>query len=326
MLLTVLLWLLAAVVLAVLAVVGFFVLKTRRIVAWVERTMPPAGKFIDIKGNRIHYVDVGEGPPIVFLHGLGAQLHHFTAPLFKVFGPGYRLIALDRPGSGYSSRARGSTGRLPEQADIICTFMEKLGLEKPVIVGHSLGGSVALAIAVEHPEAISGLVLLAALTHKEVDLRPEFKALFVSSPLKRFILAHTVSAPAGLKYGMKTMGLIFAPHPPPKNYMTENGGYIGLRPSHYYASATDFAVIEMDLPRLSERYNEIKVPSGLLFGGVDPIITLEVQGTPVKDKIEGLELEIADNLGHMPQFIGPEQVTAFIRRIAERAFAKRVSA
>lgn len=94
MLLTVLLWLLAAIVVACLAVVGYFVFRTRRIVAWVERTMPPAGKFIDIKGNRIHYVDVGEGPPIVFLHGLGAQLHHFTHPLFKVFGPGYRLIAL----------------------------------------------------------------------------------------------------------------------------------------------------------------------------------------------------------------------------------------
>ena len=122
------------------------------------------------------------------------------------------------------------------------------------------------------------------------------------------------------------MELIFAPHPPPKDYMTENGGYIGLRPSHYYASATDFAVIEMDLPRLSERYNEIKVPSGLLFGGVDPIISLDVQGTPAKEKIEGLELEVADNLGHMPQFIGPEQVASFIRRIAERAFGGRVSA
>ncbi|HEV2507443.1 MAG TPA: alpha/beta hydrolase [Mesorhizobium sp.] len=325
MLLTVLLWLLAVIVLACLSVVGYFVFRTRRIVAWVERTMPPAGKFIDIKGNRIHYVDVGEGPPIVFLHGLGAQLHHFTHPLFKVFGPGYRLIALDRPGSGYSTRARGSSGRLPEQAEIVRAFMEKLGLEKPVIVGHSLGGSVALAIAVEHPEAISGLVLLAALTHREVELRPEFKALFVSSPLKRFILAHTVSAPAGLKYGMKTMELIFAPHPPPKDYMTENGGYIGLRPSHYYASATDFAVIEMDLPRLSERYNEITVPSGLLFGGVDPIISLDVQGTPVKEKIEGLELEVAENLGHMPQFIGPEQVASFIRRIAGRAFGGRIS-
>lgn len=326
MLLTILLWLVAAIVAVAVAVAGYFVFKTQRIVAWVERTMPPAGKFIEVKGNRIHYVDVGEGPPIVFLHGLGAQLHHFTDPLFKVFGSGYRLIALDRPGSGYSTRARGSTGRLPEQADIVCAFMEQLGLEKPVIVGHSLGGSVALAIAVEHPDAISGLVLLAALTHKEVELRPEFKALFVSSPLKRFVLAHTVSAPAGLKYGMKTMGLIFAPHPPPKNYMTDNGGYIGLRPSHYYASATDFAVIEMDLPRLSERYNEIEVPSGLLFGGVDPIIRIEVQGTPVKEKIQGLDLEVAEGLGHMPQFIGPETVAAFIRRIAERAFAGRRTA
>ena len=139
-------WLIAAVAagLALLAGAGFlgyFALATRRIAAEAERLVPPSGKFVTVGGNRIHYVEKGEGPPILFIHGLGAHLHHFRHPLFEAFGPGYRLIALDRPGSGYSVRAAGATARLPEQASVISGFIEALGLEKPLLVGHSLGGA-----------------------------------------------------------------------------------------------------------------------------------------------------------------------------------------
>ena len=128
-------WLIAAgaagtAVLAVAAVIAHYALKTRRIAAEAERLVPAAGSFVTVGQNRIHYVEKGEGPPILFIHGLGANLHHFRHPLFDAFGPGYRLIALDRPGSGYSVRAAGATARLPEQAAVIAGFIEALGLEK----------------------------------------------------------------------------------------------------------------------------------------------------------------------------------------------------
>ncbi|WP_244497941.1 alpha/beta fold hydrolase [Mesorhizobium sp. Root695] len=179
MLLSILSWLLA--VLLLLAVLGIasLVLATLWIAAKAERLVPPVGKFLEIDGNRIHYVDQGEGRPIVFVHGLGAQLHHFRHTLFGRFGPGYRLIALDRPGAGYSARASGATGSLPEQAEIVRRFIEALGLERPLVVGHSLGGAIALTFAVEHPDVICGIALLSPLTHMEAGAREKLGSLYI---------------------------------------------------------------------------------------------------------------------------------------------------
>ncbi|RUW18127.1 alpha/beta fold hydrolase, partial [Mesorhizobium sp. M4B.F.Ca.ET.013.02.1.1] len=230
MLLSILSWLLGGLLLLAVAVVVGLVLATWWISAKAERLVPARGKFVEIDGNRIHYVEEGEGRPIVFLHGLGAQLHHFRHTLFGRFGPGYRLIALDRPGSGYSVRASDATGRLPEQAEIVRRFIDRLGLEKPLVVGHSLGGAIALTLAVEHPGTISGIALLAPLTHLETMARQKFDLLYVPSRLLRRIMANTVAIPLSLKYAEPTMRFIFAPQAVPGDYMTAGGGWLGLRP------------------------------------------------------------------------------------------------
>ena len=323
--LSILLWLLGGLLLLAVAMGVFLVLATLWITAKAERLVPARGKFVGVDGNRIHYVEEGEGQPIIFLHGMGAQLHHFRHTLFGRFGPGYRLIALDRPGSGHSVRARGASGRLPEQAEIVRHFIEALGLEKPLIVGHSLGGAIALTLAVEHPQAISGIALLAPLTHLEPRVREKFGSLYIQSPLLRWIMAHTVAMPAGLRYARHTLKFVFAPQITPADYMVDGGGWCGLRPSHFYATSTDVVAIERDLGGLEPRYGEIAMPAGILFGTRDRVLGIHVHGAPMTEKIRGLDFEPVEGLGHMPQFIEPERVTAFIKRIAERAFASPIS-
>ena len=320
MLLSILSWLLA--VLLSLAILGIacLVLATLWIAAKAERLVPPVGKFIEIDSNRIHYVDQGEGSPIVFLHGLGAQLHHFRHTLFGRLSPGYRLIALDRPGAGYSVRASGATGRLPEQAEIVRRFIEALSLEKPLVVGHSLGGAIALALAVEHPEAISGIALLAPLTHLEAGVREKAGLLYIRSRLWRRIMAYTVAVPTSLRYARQTLEFIFAPEAVPANYMVNGGGWLGLRPSHFHATSTDFVAVEEDLGRIEQRYGEIAMPAGIFFGTADRVIDMRIHGEPMKGRIGGLDSETVDGLGHMPQFAEPDRVITFIKRIAERAF------
>jgi pimeloyl-ACP methyl ester carboxylesterase len=320
MLLSILLWMLGAVPsLAALAAVGL-VLVTRLITVRAERLVPATGKFVDIDGNRIHYVETGEGRPIVFLHGLGAQLHQFRHPLFGRMGPGYRLIALDRPGSGYSTRARGATGRLPEQADLVRRFIETLGLERPLLVGHSLGGAVALTLAVEHPDAISGLALLAPLTHLEPDVPKRFGSLYIASPLRRWIMAQTLAVPTSFRYAKQTLDFVFGPQAVPLDYMIEGGGWCGLRPGHFYATSSDLVAIEQDLGRIEQRYGEIAMPTGILFGAADHVLDIGIHGTPMAEKVRALDFEAVDGLGHMPQFVAVERVAAFIERIAGRAF------
>lgn len=310
----------AVLLLAVAFVAGYFVLATRRIAADAERRVPPAGSFVTIDGNRIHYLEAGQGRPILFLHGLGGQLLQFRQTLFADLSRDFRVIALDRPGSGYSVRAAGATGRLPEQAAVVDAFIEKLGLERPLVVGHSLGGTVALALALGHPAAISGLALLAPMTHLPETVQPEFKALHIASPFKRWLVAQTVAVPMALKYAGATLAYIFAPQAAPRDYMTAGGGYVGLRPSHFHATSTDLVAVDTDLAAMEARYGEIAMPVGILFGTADRVIDHRVHGLPLKDRIAGLELELVDGLGHMVQYGATERTAAFIRRIAARAF------
>ncbi|RUU02886.1 alpha/beta fold hydrolase [Mesorhizobium sp. USDA-HM6] len=321
MLISILSWLIGGLLVAAAVVVLGLMLATWWIAARAERLVPACGKFVEIDGNRIHYVEEGAGRPIVFLHGLGAQLHHFRHTLFGRFGAGYRLITLDRPGSGYSTRANGATGRLPEQAEVVRRFIEELGLERPLVVGHSLGGAIALALAIEHPTAISGIALLAPLTHLEAKARQKFDLLYVRSRLWRRVLASTVAIPVSLKYAAPTMKFIFAPQAVPEDYMIAGGGWLGLRPAHFHATSTDFMAVEEDLGGLERRYHEIAMPAGILFGGQDRVIGIAAHGDPMPGKIKELDFERVEGAGHMPQFVEPERVAAFIQRIAARAFA-----
>src|SRR5690606_11676526 len=154
---SILLWLLAA---ALAGLLGDFAFVTARVARQAERLVPPPGRFVTIDGHRIHYFDRRQGRPIVFIHGLGGTQFHFL-PLFAALERDFRLVALDRPGSGYSTRV-GLTPASPKQhAAFIARFIDELGLERPLLVGHSLGGAIALAVALDHPDKISGLALIA---------------------------------------------------------------------------------------------------------------------------------------------------------------------
>jgi pimeloyl-ACP methyl ester carboxylesterase len=313
-------WVLLALAVTTALVGGYFAYLTRRIAAEAERLVPACGNFIDVDGNRIHYIEQGQGPPILFIHGLGAQLHQFRHPLFDTFD-GYRLIALDRPGAGFSTRAKGASARLPEQARVIRRFIQELGLEKPLLVGHSLGGLIALTTALKYPDAISGIALLAPLTRYQNEVPPEFRALHVRSPLMRWLRTRTVAIPAARKYASETLAFVFSPQEPNEDFVTEGGGWLGLRPGHYYAMMSDFSAIADDLPALEQRYGEISMPAGILFGSEDRVLDYRRHGLGMEGTIAGLEIEIVEGIGHMPHYAVRERVIAFIRRIAERAFA-----
>ena len=312
---------LAVLVIGTALVVGYFVFATRRIAARAEMAVPPSGKFIDIDGNRIHYAEAGAGPAIVFIHGLGAQFHQFEHPLFDRLSADFHLVALDRPGSGYSVRAAGASAGLSEQARIIVRLIEQLGLERPLLVGHSLGGMVALTVAIEHPNVISGLALLSPYTHFSGEVAPAFAALHIAQPWKRWLIAQTTAIPTALRTAPQVLDFIFGPQPVPADYAIKGGGFSGLRPSHFYATASDLVAVDQEMQHFMARYGEIDMPAGILFGTADRVLPYELHGVAMQDRIAGLDLELLDGIGHMPQFVAADRVAAFIRKMAARAFA-----
>lgn len=313
--------LVVAIAAAVLLTAAYLAWTTRRIARSAERAVPPCGSFIEVDGERVHYIERGEGKPILMIHGLGGTLHHLRRPLMEAFGDGYRLIALDRPGSGYSTRAADAGASLADHARFVARFIEVMGLERPLLVGHSLGGAIALATALDHPRKISGLALLAPLTHFEEDLPPELGALVIPSPLRRRLVAHTLAIPMSVKNAAKTLDFVFGPQQPPPDFAVAGGALAGLRPSHFYAVSTDAVGAGSDLKRQQARYGEIAMPVGILFGTEDRVLDHRRQGLAMEGRIAGLDLELVEGIGHMPQYAVTERVVAFIRRIAGRAFA-----
>jgi len=177
-----------AIALMLLVLLGLFLFT-----AWtahqVETNLPPRGKFIDIDGVRLHYIDKGSGPTLLLIHGLAGQVLNFTHSLLSRLTHDFRVVILDRPGSGYSPRPDATLAPLAGQARIISRFCQALGLERPVIVGHSLGGAIALALALDHPEQVGALALIAPVTHQPESVPPPFDGLAIGSPLLRRLIA-----------------------------------------------------------------------------------------------------------------------------------------
>lgn len=315
--------LLAVGVLLAVAAAFFFAWQTRRIAARAAALVPVTGKFLDVDGNRIHYVEAGEGRPIVCLHGLGGQLHQFSGTIFDELSREFRVIALDRPGSGYSVRAPGASARLTEQARIVSRLITALRLDRPLLVGHSLGGAVALALAENHPDTIAGLALLAPLTKHRTEVPAGFASLYIKSPLKRWLLTRTVAVPNGLKLAPATLAYVFGPQKPGDDYMTAGGGWLGLRPAHVEATCADFVAIEEDMPAIEAKVGTIALPVGVLFGTADKVLDFATDGASMTERLPGVDFERLEGVGHMPQFVAKAETLAFVRRMAAKAFTGR---
>ncbi len=283
----------------------------------VERAVPPQGQFIDVEGSRIHYLDRGQGPTIVMVHGLGGQLANFSHSLLDRLTDEFRVILVDRPGSGYSTRPRGASARLRAQGDTLAMFIQTLQLKRPLLVGHSLGGAVALAVALDHPECISGLALIAPLTHPQETVPPPLKGLAIRSDLMRRLAAWTIAIPSAIMRGREALAFVFGPDRPPPDFATAGGGLLGLRPWAFYATSSDMVAVNEDLPGMAQRYGTLQMPVAVLFGQDDRILDWREHGVAMHDKVPGVELTLMRG-GHMLPVTAPDQTAEWIRMLARR--------
>ncbi|MGR3783792.1 MAG: alpha/beta fold hydrolase [Albimonas sp.] len=312
-------WIIVA-LLVVAGLIGLHAARLKRGQRLAEAAAPRIGKTTRVPGGAIHWVESGEGPPIVLIHGLGGQFRHWTYGVAEKLAPGYRVISLDRPGAGYSERDSDDHAALSTQARMIADFLEAEGIEKPLVVGHSLGGAVTLTLALEHPDKLSGFALVAPLTHP-VSKPPEaFAGLGVRSPLMRRALAWTVAVPMARKYAEATLAMVFAPEPAPDDFVTRGGGVLGLRPRAFVSTSADF-VHSTGIAELSPRWEAIAVPGGVLYGDRDALLDYEEQGAALVSRLPHLDWTVLEGRGHMLPITAPEETAAFIRRMAERAFA-----
>ncbi len=279
-----------------------------------EELVPPDGQFADVPGARLHYVDTGprDAPAIVMIHGLMGQLRNFSHSLSERLAVDHRVILVDRPGWGHSA-IEGPRPGILGQAGMIAALIEQLGLHRPLLVGHSMGGAVSLALALDHPELVSGLALIAPLTQPVTTVPKPFAALLAPSPLRPAI-AWLVAVPTGTFTGAKVAQEIFAPDPVPADFGTRGGGALSLRPKSYMAGSFEIRGTPTEMAQLTARYGELWVPLAILYGREDNVLTPALHGEQTVDAIPGATLELIDG-GHMLPVTHPEATEAWLRRV-----------
>jgi pimeloyl-ACP methyl ester carboxylesterase len=300
------------------ALIGGLVWFTASTARKVEAALPPRGRFLEIDGERIHYVDTGgAGPAVVMIHGLGGNLLHFDYALAGRLAGEFRLILVDRPGSGYSTRAAGRDATLTAQAAAIAKLIGALGLTRPLVVGHSLGGAISLALALDHPDRVGGLALVAPLTQAQEEVSAVFRPLLIRSSLVRSLVAWTVATPLGIRRGPAALREVFAPEAVVPAFPLRAGGLLGLRPKAFYATSSDLVAINDVLPAYTKRYPSLNLPFGVLFGKDDRVLDYRRQGEAMRAFHPALDLELMEG-GHMLPMTAPDRCATLIRRVAAR--------
>ena len=309
----------------VVALVGFVVAGLVLFTAWtayqVEKKLPPRGRFIDVDGARIHYLDEGSGPALLLVHGLGGQMHNFTHSLLGRLRHEFRVVILDRPGSGYSTRPAKASAAISAQARIISRFCESQKLGRPLVVGHSLGGAIALALALNHPEQVAGLALLAPVTHLPEDVPPPFDGIAIASPLLRRLIAWTLATPLSIANRERALAILFGPEPVAPDFAVRGGGLLSLRPRSFIGASADLMATQHELREMPGRYKDLTIPIGILYGTGDRILDPAMHGKGLAVKVAGADLELIEGGGHMIVITWADRVAAFVAGMVRRAAA-----
>lgn len=271
-----------------------------------EQANPPMGSFMEVGGVRLHVLARGSGRPVVFIHGLGGMVQDWTLSLLDRASRQCRAIAFDRPGYGWSERPNWSRWVPEKQAELLMRATRRMGVERPVVVGHDFGALVALAWALDMPEDVAALVLLSGYYYPtgRLDL-----PLLAAQSVAGFgaVARNTVSPMLGKAAWPKVQEKLFEPNPVPPAmalYPVE----MMLRPGQMRAQSDDLAQLKAAAARLSPRYGEIRVPVVVVAGDSDRIADPVAQSIHLHRDIPHSALKVLAVTGHMPHHSNPNEV------------------
>jgi pimeloyl-ACP methyl ester carboxylesterase len=310
----------APVLLGSAAALGAAALYTAKMTRDAERKHPPIGRFLDVDGVRLHYIERGTGEPLVLIHGNGTLIQDFTINgLVDRLSERYRVIVIDRPGYGYSDRPRGLwTPRA--HAALFEHALHQLGVEHAIVLGHSWGTMVAVSLALQAPALVRSLVLLSGYYFPTARIDVALNAP-LALPGIGDALRHTISPPLSrlmLPAGIRAM---FAPASVPERFDRLFPKELMVRPIQLRASMEDAALMTPSVMELEQHYRELKLPVLILTGGDDQIADVGRQSQRLHQEIPQSELIVLPGLGHMVHHLAPDQVIKAIDRAAELAGA-----
>ena len=292
-------------------------LINRHLAKKAARDNPPRGRFLEISGVRVHYLERGTGDPIVFLHGNGSMIADFDASgLIDLAARSHRVIVFDRPGFGHSSRPRNVVWTPAAQADLIMEALQRLGVSQALVLGHSWGASVAVALALQHPTMVRGLILASGYYYPTA--RGDVIALSAPAfPLIGDVISHTLAPIVSRLIWPMMMAKIFGPRSVPSKFK----GFpkeMAVRPSQIRASAAESALMIPDALAFQNKYAELKMPVSIIAGNDDRLIDTDCQSGRLHADVTQSSFHRIPGNGHM---VHHTATAAVMQAISEAAHA-----
>lgn len=279
-----------------------------------ERANPPTGKFVEVDGVRLHYLDQGTGPALVLLHGNGLFAKDFAlSGLLGRAAETHRVIAFDRPGFGYSERPSGTTWTPEAQAGLIYQALQLLRIERPIVVGHSWGSIVAMAMALDFPQYVRGVALMSGYFYPSARIDAPLAAVPALPVIGQF-LRYTVAPVLGRMMWPGLVAQMFGPAAPPERF-DRMPVWMTLRPAQLKASAAESGLMIPAAARLSGRYGELTMPVAIVAGGGDLVVNPEHQSVRLHGDISHSELVVKTGVGHMVHYADPDRIMAAVAKL-----------
>jgi pimeloyl-ACP methyl ester carboxylesterase len=289
----------------------------------IERAHPPRGRLIDIAGLPQHVLEVGAAEyateagagsvPVVLVHGASCNLEDMRLALGDGL-TGRRIIFIDRPGHGFSSRGGGRGSSPACQAAILRGILDRLGVHRAVLVGHSWGGAMVLTFALDYPEQTAGLVLLAPPLYPFRRRATWFYDL-AAMPVVGWLMAQTLMLPVGAIFIGAGFVFAFLPQLPPRHYLRRAATLLSLRPATFLANARDVSHLKANLAPQVPRYGALAVPTVVITGEIDLIVPTHQHARKFAAAVPGAKLVVLSGIGHMLHHAAPGRVLEAIEEI-----------
>jgi pimeloyl-ACP methyl ester carboxylesterase len=290
-------------------------LVTQAGVLVLQRNYPQAGKSVEVSGATLNVVDLGPrdapGPPVVLIHGASSNLKTMQQPLGDRLAGQHRIILIDRPGHGWSTRAREADSTPAIQGKMIDEALEKLGVGPAIFVVHSWAGALGARMALDYPARVAGLVMLAPVLYPWKGGVGWYNDV-VTTPLIGPLLAYTITLPLGTFLAGPGARNAFLPQIMPEHFVGDTATPLLLRPREFLANARDLVTLKAAVAEQAPRYGTIKVPVVVIAGDADKTVSPAIHSRPFAAAVPQTKLILLPGVGHIVQNAAPELVISEI--------------
>jgi pimeloyl-ACP methyl ester carboxylesterase len=265
-------------------------------------------RFVEVDGTRVHYQEAGDpaAPPIVLIHGFASSTLVWSKVFLPLANAGFRVIAPDLLGYGYTGKPRDGEYTIAGQAKLIVGLLDRLNIRDATFVGSSYGGAVAATCALDHAEYVRKLVLVGAVSNNR-PLEFALMRLFGSPLVGDVVSPLLIGSRRLLRRRMKR---VYDEHSWVLDERRVDARHLPLR-----AANTQRAIIRTvrgwNAERVARDAHLMRQPTLLLWGENDREIPL-ADGEKLHVEIVGSRLVVFLNCGHLPHEEYPEAFTELV--------------